>query len=136
RALAFFFSSRRRHTRWPRDWSSDVCSSDLKTRSRGVGKELPNLGEIEFSRVRQVPSLRVDLLDKPFLARTRAPRDQVAALLEMICQRPPAFGAPEPQWRAGSDMKHDIARRRPLERREGRRRPVAAAEGGRRRAGN
>src|SRR5690625_5621300 len=25
----FFFTSRRRHTRWPRDWSSDVCSSDL-----------------------------------------------------------------------------------------------------------
>src|SRR5439155_14685054 len=29
RASVFFFSSRRRHTRWPRDWSSDVCSSDL-----------------------------------------------------------------------------------------------------------
>src|SRR5690625_2704356 len=28
-AVWFFFSSRRRHTRWPRDWSSDVCSSDL-----------------------------------------------------------------------------------------------------------
>src|SRR5439155_17326595 len=27
--LPFFFSSRRRHTSWPRDWSSDVCSSDL-----------------------------------------------------------------------------------------------------------
>src|SRR5439155_9447733 len=27
----FFFSSRRRHTRWPRDWSSDVCSSDLRS---------------------------------------------------------------------------------------------------------
>src|SRR5439155_9887424 len=26
----FFLSSRRRHTRWPRDWSSDVCSSDLE----------------------------------------------------------------------------------------------------------
>src|SRR5689334_23701113 len=25
----FFFSSRRRHTRWNCDWSSDVCSSDL-----------------------------------------------------------------------------------------------------------
>src|SRR3712207_9282029 len=25
----FFFSSRRRHTRYWRDWSSDVCSSDL-----------------------------------------------------------------------------------------------------------
>src|SRR5699024_11714209 len=28
-ASAFFFSSRRRHTRSKRDWSSDVCSSDL-----------------------------------------------------------------------------------------------------------
>src|SRR6266487_6032227 len=36
--FCFFFSSRRRHTRWTGDWSSDVCSSDLlvgqmKTRS-------------------------------------------------------------------------------------------------------
>src|SRR5690554_7770576 len=28
--LVFFFSSRRRHTRCGRDWSSDVCSSDLR----------------------------------------------------------------------------------------------------------
>src|SRR5690625_1491569 len=34
--MAFFFSSRRRHTRWPRDWSSDVCSSDLPF---GAGQE-------------------------------------------------------------------------------------------------
>src|SRR3712207_9105342 len=27
--VEFFFSSRRRHTRYWRDWSSDVCSSDL-----------------------------------------------------------------------------------------------------------
>src|SRR5690625_294242 len=27
---SLFFPSRRRHTRWPRDWSSDVCSSDLR----------------------------------------------------------------------------------------------------------
>src|SRR5579863_7533001 len=27
--FCFFFSSRRRHTRWTGDWSSDVCSSDL-----------------------------------------------------------------------------------------------------------
>src|SRR5439155_2456455 len=27
--VIFFFSSRGRHTRWPRDWSSDVCSSKL-----------------------------------------------------------------------------------------------------------
>src|SRR5438876_12028947 len=30
--VSFFLSSRRRHTRWTGDWSSDVCSSDL---SRG-----------------------------------------------------------------------------------------------------
>src|SRR6266542_1820595 len=28
--ILFFFSSRRRHTRCSRDWSSDVCSSDLR----------------------------------------------------------------------------------------------------------
>src|SRR6266704_6507665 len=32
--MIFFFSSRRRHTRSKRDWSSDVCSSDLKERVR------------------------------------------------------------------------------------------------------
>src|SRR5438067_8695870 len=31
--LVFFFSSRRRHTRSKRDWSSDVCSSDLDVTS-------------------------------------------------------------------------------------------------------
>src|SRR2546429_6070508 len=32
--LVFFFSSRRRHTRCSRDWSSDVCSSDLMVQRR------------------------------------------------------------------------------------------------------
>src|SRR5205809_1121107 len=38
--LAFFFSSRRRHTRCSRDWSSDVCSSDL------VGQKIERQDEI------------------------------------------------------------------------------------------
>src|SRR3712207_8072459 len=33
----FFFSSRRRHTRYWRDWSSDVCSSDLPAAARRCG---------------------------------------------------------------------------------------------------
>src|SRR5690625_6471173 len=37
----FFFSSRRRHTRWPRDWSSDVCSSDL-----GIGGQDAAAGQV------------------------------------------------------------------------------------------
>src|SRR5882762_11784624 len=32
----FFFSSRRRHTRFKCDWSSDVCSSDLRPEARTV----------------------------------------------------------------------------------------------------
>src|SRR5207253_7518047 len=32
--------SRRRHTSWPRDWSSDVCSSDLEL------TEIPNVGRV------------------------------------------------------------------------------------------
>src|SRR5439155_6498713 len=52
----FFFSSRRRHTRWPRDWSSDVCSSDLSENSINIriGEVTPECHAlvIEFSLVR------------------------------------------------------------------------------------
>src|SRR5437899_6064691 len=42
--MAFFFSSRRRHTRCLSDWSSDVCSSDLKQ----LGQANPALGGREL----------------------------------------------------------------------------------------
>src|SRR5437762_5614237 len=35
--FVFFFSSRRRHTRYIGDWSSDVCSSDLPTNTVHIG---------------------------------------------------------------------------------------------------
>src|SRR3712207_7600380 len=38
----FFFSSRRRHTRYWRDWSSDVCSSDLIANPERRAKEYPH----------------------------------------------------------------------------------------------
>src|SRR5256886_5850644 len=41
--LIFFFSSRRRHTRFDCDWSSDVCSSDLLRRRPGLRS--PILGQ-------------------------------------------------------------------------------------------
>src|SRR6266487_1236551 len=37
----FFFSSRRRHTRWTGDWSSDVCSSDLEAEVEQRDEALP-----------------------------------------------------------------------------------------------
>src|SRR6266498_345280 len=39
----FFFSSRRRHTRCGRDWSSDVCSSDLGT---GADREIRTIAAV------------------------------------------------------------------------------------------
>src|SRR2546427_7662048 len=36
--FVFFFSSRRRHTRFDCDWSSDVCSSDLLFRRPETGR--------------------------------------------------------------------------------------------------
>src|SRR5207253_5806951 len=44
RSFFFFFSSRRRHTRWPRDWSSDVCSSDLLLVLAALPWEAADLG--------------------------------------------------------------------------------------------
>src|SRR6266487_1495887 len=40
-----FFSSRRRHTRWTGDWSSDVCSSDLVDLAYMHGAEMSYRGE-------------------------------------------------------------------------------------------
>src|SRR2546429_4389815 len=60
----FFFSSRRRHTRCSRDWSSDVCSSDLvepfgvwrstrTTLAGSMGNDHQELSSGTFSLVRQ-----------------------------------------------------------------------------------
>src|SRR5690606_40344890 len=49
--LFFFFSSRRRHTRFSRDWSSDVCSSDLHPRRR------PRLGLGPSAAIPALPDL-------------------------------------------------------------------------------
>src|SRR5947209_18367854 len=51
--LFFFFSSRRRHTRYWRDWSSDVCSSDLSMPTcSGTSTWPPAAPGSEFSRTR------------------------------------------------------------------------------------
>src|SRR5699024_12113403 len=55
--LSFFFSSRRRHTRSKRDWSSDVCSSDLVSTdyllglSDNVSLDISHLTEKEIQLV-------------------------------------------------------------------------------------
>src|SRR5690625_6623429 len=55
-----FFSSRRRHTRWPRDWSSDVCSSDLYTYQIPSERELMDEYYVSRSTVRKSIARLVD----------------------------------------------------------------------------
>src|SRR5690606_2906190 len=79
----FFFSSRRRHTRFSRDWSSDVCSSDLGPIS------VPELPALALSLDRLWPSdgqnvvhrapLSLDPLHQPLVHRVLRPsRDRRA----------------------------------------------------------
>src|SRR3712207_6905847 len=65
--LFFFFSSRRRHTRYWRDWSSDVCSSDL-TGSVNVASLIDDTEATNWAALNQAagvhnsqPSVTVDL---------------------------------------------------------------------------
>src|SRR5438876_6719649 len=67
--INFFFSSRRRHTRWTGDWSSDVCSSDLEQRARIVHhldhqvpmRVLTAPHRLEHVRLELAPRLDVDM---------------------------------------------------------------------------
>src|SRR3712207_7691616 len=46
-AVFFFFSSRRRHTRYWRDWSSDMCSSDLRREALAAARLVhPNVVQV------------------------------------------------------------------------------------------
>src|SRR6266496_5706835 len=51
--IFFFFSSRRRHTRSLRDWSSDVCSSDLLDPVQGAGKRVRDRRQVRWQVVWQ-----------------------------------------------------------------------------------
>src|SRR5690606_40480560 len=53
-SVFFFFSSRRRHTRFSRDWSSDVCSSDLAEARVAAAEQIHAAAEaaLENTRVR------------------------------------------------------------------------------------
>src|SRR3712207_7497748 len=72
----FFFSSRRRHTRYWRDWSSDVCSSDLAAR-------------VLVTRHRVRVRLRIVETRQQFIQRFRvtrilAPEDRSCASAEFV----------------------------------------------------
>src|SRR3989442_8704540 len=58
----FFFSSRRRHTRCGRDWSSDVCSSDLRVVIEG-GLDAEAHYVFDFSALKDLMKRLTDEID-------------------------------------------------------------------------
>src|SRR2546427_981236 len=70
----FFFSSRRRHTRFDCDWSSDVCSSDLLTRRRLISNLISN-------RVERI-AMRNQIADESAAGQGRL---KIAALVTVAC---------------------------------------------------
>src|SRR6266446_8254175 len=67
----FFFSSRRRHTRLQGDWSSDVCSSDLKHCGMGITsfakhtRQCVNLSPMEFLKQCRLNHAAKQLREQP-----------------------------------------------------------------------
>src|SRR5206468_5542234 len=71
--ICFFFSSRRRHTRSDRDWSSDVCSSDLAfdIRTRGLACVVGN-----------DPTLSIEVVGLREAGEAVAPEDRSATVAD------------------------------------------------------
>src|SRR5690554_7635454 len=100
--MFFFFSSRRRHTRCGRDWSSDVCSSDLEMRlyyysAPGMVESYPiSVGRDGFSTPVGVTRTTVKVKD-PHWSPPRSMRAEAAARGEP----PPAVVPPGPDTPLG-----------------------------------
>src|SRR3989475_9393518 len=87
-SILFFFSSRRRHTRFDCDWSSDVCSSDLGETARHVGTIVHRwLQRIADDELRSWDATRIDALASRFakeLERRGIPPRDLKASAEQV----------------------------------------------------
>src|SRR5206468_6296585 len=95
----FFFSSRRRHTRSDRDWSSDVCSSDLDARPRDPRRLLvPAAGRLLLAHAAaRLPALAHRLLPGPPLEDRRR--------LAAVARAHPRRGARSEERRVGKEWR-------------------------------
>src|SRR6266700_6845520 len=95
----FFFSSRRRHTRFSRDWSSDVCSSDLAGERaaeplRETHERLREVGMLAQRRAVEVAERR-----RQFERLDHAPSEEVCALAGRLFLHTAAGGDHLEAWR-------------------------------------
>src|SRR2546426_9838215 len=77
--LVFFFSSRRRHTRLQGDWSSDVCSSDLRTATSIAAADAFG-SDVRQGREQEIAVLFADLRGFTRVAEHKLPYDVVFIL--------------------------------------------------------
>src|SRR5699024_11564843 len=99
----FFFSSRRRHTRSKRDWSSDVCSSDLRLQRV--------LGQFALAIERIADAVEIDL--RLAHHRTRDARHDILQMLgrgdaqigRASCRESEGMSLVERAVRDGADVK-------------------------------
>src|SRR2546422_5190793 len=107
--LFFFFSSRRRHTRCSRDWSSDVCSSDLVEVLRRYHKEHPIDPGMSLQALRAAVAAAAPppppVLDAVLEVGTRARQLEVTGSVARLAGWHPAFDA------RTSDLRETLARR-------------------------
>src|SRR5690606_41457918 len=79
--FSFFFSSRRRHTRFSRDWSSDVCSSDLPEQVHEITSFLnkyffqPSMDHSEYINTLK-SALQHEKSDRDYGSQARVPQQQ------------------------------------------------------------
>src|SRR6266536_6646463 len=80
--IFFFFSSRRRHTRSTRDWSSDVCSSDLRPPADVDAEDDDTLDEplVELCRELEVEPLAPEPLEVDAEPEPRGPPELAESL--------------------------------------------------------
>src|SRR5690349_21953228 len=81
--IFFFFSSRRRHTRSLRDWSSDVCSSDLNRIKNPPGKRRISF---RISRIVSVASTRDDSNVSDRRTRSEEHTSELQSRRDLVCR--------------------------------------------------
>src|SRR5690606_26439873 len=83
--VVFFFSSRRRHTRFSRDWSSDVCSSDLYVLGGRAMQIIHDEARLQTYLLDTVPGL------VPEEIRQKYPADKTGQINTLLSKNPLLF---------------------------------------------
>src|SRR5690606_40635712 len=92
----FFFSSRRRHTRFSRDWSSDVCSSDLY---QGSSSEALLKGEIKTTQ-------GLGFIDNVIVDTHFVQRGRIGRLFQAVVSNPRTLGIRSEERRVGKEGRY------------------------------